>query len=194
LLHYVGNAVLWQSSNRIQADRIDIDRDRKTLLADGQVISQFEDNKKGKPAVAQPIFTIVRAQRMAYSDADRQAVYTGGANLTRPNMTVKSATIRAFLNDDKSDADSRINHAFSDGAVEIVQSAGKRQRIGMAEHAEYYTEEGKVILSGGEPQLKDTLRGNTTRGETLTYFTDDDRLTVDGGKKPVRTDLRRKKR
>ena len=29
-----------------------------------------------------------------------------------------------------------------------------RQRVGNSEHAEYYTDEGKVILSGGEPKLE----------------------------------------
>ena len=92
--------VLWQSSNRIQADRIDIDRDKKNLIADGQVVSEFKDNDKdddaegaptvkAKPVPAQPIFTIVKAEHMVYTDQDRQAVYTGGANFWRPNLTVK---------------------------------------------------------------------------------------------------------
>jgi lipopolysaccharide export system protein LptA len=201
LIHYIGNAVVWQSSNRIQADRIDIDRDKKSLIADGQVISQFEDKKKDAPAdkkaLPQPasaLFTVVKAQHMTYTDADRQAVYTGGVNFWRGGLTVKSATLKAFLNDDKSNADSRINHAFADGAVEIVQAAKDRQRIGNSEHAEYYTEEGKIILTGGEPQLKDSLKG-TSRGQKLTYFTDDDKLIMDGApQKPVKTELRKKKR
>jgi lipopolysaccharide export system protein LptA len=200
LIHYIGNAVVWQSSNRIQADRIDIDRDKKSLVADGQVISQFEDKKKedpkkkAKPEAGTPIFTIVKSQHMTYTDADRQAVYTGGTNFWRAGLTVKSATLKSFLNDSKSDADSRINHAIADGAVEIVQAGKDRQRVGNSEHAEYYTDEGKIILTGGEPQLKDSLRG-TTRGDRLTYFTEDDKLIVDGApQKPVKTELRKKKR
>ncbi|HZL57354.1 MAG TPA: LptA/OstA family protein, partial [Bryobacteraceae bacterium] len=59
LIHYTGNAVVWQSSNRIQADKIDIDRDKKSIVADGQVVSQFldkekkdADDKKAKPVSA----------------------------------------------------------------------------------------------------------------------------------------------
>jgi lipopolysaccharide export system protein LptA len=200
LIHYIGNAVVWQSSNRIQADRIDIDRDKKSLVADGQVISQFQDKKKADPAIKaktdplSPVFTIVKSQHMTYTDADRQAVYTGGTNFWRAGLTVKSATLKSFLNDNKSDADSRINHAIADGAVEIVQAAKDRQRIGNSEHAEYYTDEGKIILTGGEPLLKDSLRGNT-RGDKLTYFTEDDKLMVDGApQKPVKTELHKKKR
>ena len=36
VIHYAGNAVLWQSSNRIQADRIDVDRTKKMLTAGRQ--------------------------------------------------------------------------------------------------------------------------------------------------------------
>jgi len=213
LIHYVGNAVLWQASNRIQADRIDVDRDKKMLVADGQVISQFQDNdksdeaksddkdsggsgadeKKPKPAAAQPIFTIVKAQHMVYTDQDRQAIYTGGANFWRPTLTVKCATLKAFLNDNKSDQDSRINHAFADGSVDILEISPGRQRIGNSEHAEYYADEGKIILTGGAPRLHDTVRGDST-GEKLTYFTDDNKLLIDGNlQKQVRTHLKKKK-
>jgi lipopolysaccharide export system protein LptA len=192
-IHYLGNAVLWQTSNRIQADKIDIDRDKKMLVADGQVVSQFQDNAK-PPAVKTSIFSVVRAPHMVYTDADRQAVYSGGANFTRPSMTVKSTTLKAFLNDDKSDEDSRINHAFADGKVEIVETNPKRKRVGTSEHAEYYSDEGKVVLAGGSPLLTDSVKGDT-RGETLTYFTDDEKLIVGGApQKQTTTHLKKKKR
>jgi lipopolysaccharide export system protein LptA len=184
LIHYDGNAVVWQTSNRIQADRIDIDRDKKSLIADGKVITQFEDKPKDETASktaqpASPTYTIVKSQHMVYTDPDRLANYTGGVDFWRPAMTVKSATLKAYLNEQDSDADSRINHAFGDGKVEIVQFAADRQRVGNSEHAEYYTDEGKVILTGGEPKLNDTKRGNT-RGDKLTWFTNEDRLVVEG--------------
>ena len=199
LIHYAGNAVVWQTSNRIQAERIDIDRDKKSLVADGKVVTQFEDKPKHEDAPAkqpakpgQPMFTIVKSQRMVYTDPDRQAHYSGGVDFWRPAMTVKSATLKAFLNEQDSDADSRINHAFGDGKVEVVQYAPDRQRVGNSEHAEYYTEEGKVILSGGEPKLNDSKRGNTT-GEKLTWFTDDDRLIIEGApEKKGKSHLRKK--
>jgi lipopolysaccharide export system protein LptA len=193
LIHYIGNAVLWQASNRIQADRIDIDRDRRSLVADGQVISQFEDKSDSK-SKTQSTFTIVKAPHLVYTDSDRQAVYSGGADFSRPGMTVKCVTLKAFLNGDDSDADSRINRAFGDGAVRITHTGAGRQRIGSGEHTEYYSEDGRIVLFGGEPQLQDTLRGNT-RGGKLTYYTDDDRLVVDGAERaPVRTELRKGKR
>jgi lipopolysaccharide export system protein LptA len=127
----------------------------------------------------QPIFTVVKSQHMIYTDQDRLANYSGGVDFRRPTLTVKSTALKAWLNEQDSDADSRINHAFGEGKVEIVQVEPDRQRIGTGEHAEYYTDGGKIVLSGGGAQLNDTKRGNT-KGGKLTYFTDDDRLLVDG--------------
>jgi lipopolysaccharide export system protein LptA len=65
--------------------------------------------------------------------------------------------------------------------------------VGTGEHGEYYTDDGKIVLNGGNPQLKDTLRGDT-KGEQLVYFTDDDRLIVSGApKNPVQSHLHRRK-
>jgi len=207
LIHYAGNAVVWQTSNRIQADRIDIDRDKKSIVADGKVVTEFQDKPKAdadspvppaKPAQAgkptQPMFTIVKSPHMLYTDPDRLANYTGGVDFWRPTMTVKSASLKAYLNEQDSDADSRVNHAFGDGKVEVVQFTPDRRRVGNSEHAEYYTDEGKVVLSGGEPKLNDSKTGNDTRGDKLTWFTDDDRLIIEGApEKKGRSRLRKKK-
>lgn len=187
---YEGDAVLWQGSNRVQADRIDIDRDESSLLAKGNVISQFVDKpkeEKDKDGKAKPktiaatpksaIFTIVRAPELLYTDEDRIALYKGGVVLNRPDMNVKSKELRAYLND--SSADSSLDRAFADGAVEILQNRNQRTRTGTSEHAEYYTKDQKVILTGGQPQMVDSLKGNT-KGKQLTYFANDDRLLVNG--------------
>jgi lipopolysaccharide export system protein LptA len=212
LMHYAGNAAVWQTANRVQADRIDIDRDKKSIVADGKVVTQFEDKPKAEndagaagsgPAAKpgnslgtsgkQPTFTIVKAPHMVYTDEERLALYTGGVDFWRPAMTVKTVTLKAYLNDQDSDADSKVNRAFGDGKCEVVQYAPDRHRVGNGEHAEYYTEDGKVVLSGGQPKLSDSKTGNDTRGEKLTWFTDDDRLIVEGApKQQTQSHLRKK--
>ena len=182
-IQYEGNAVAWQGANRIQADRIEIDRDEEVMRAKGSVISQFVDKPKkgkdGKPAPATPqnIFTVVRAPEMVYSDEDRLAHYTGGVVLTRPDMNVKSSEIKAYLND--SESDSSLDRALADGSVVIVQSRPGRTVTGTSEHAEYYAQENRIVLTGGQPQFVDTVKG-TTKGEKLTYFANNDRLLVNG--------------
>lgn len=211
-IHYEGNAVVWQGPNRIQADRIDIDRDNEALKAAGHVISTFVDRQKppkeskndtkkdadkkeasAKPATpAAPVFTVVRAPELTYTDEDRMAYYKGGVILNKPGMNVKSRELKAFLNE--SDADNSVDKAFADGAVEIVQTTPKRTRTGTGEHAEYYVKEEKVILEGGQPLMVDSLKGNT-RGKQLTYFANSDKLLVNGveSQRATSTILRNKK-
>lgn len=183
---YEGDAVLWQGANRLQADRVEIEREKRTLAARGRVVSQFLDRSKtGKGG-----FTVIRAPEMTYTDDERLAYYKGGVNLTRPGMTIQGREIRAYLRDSKSD--SSLDRAVADGKVEIVQSAAGRTRTGTAEHAEYYEEDQRAILTGGEPQLVDSARGGRTRGQRLTYYADRDRLIVEGaGGRPAVSRLKK---
>jgi lipopolysaccharide export system protein LptA len=62
-VHYEGNAVVWQTANRTQADKIDIDRDKKILVATGHVISEFIDqdnNQSDTPPSATPPKTVTQ--------------------------------------------------------------------------------------------------------------------------------------
>ena len=202
-IRYDGGAVLWQGANRLQADVVEIDRDNGILKAHGNVISQLQDKKSEKKRAAAdkdqaPLFTVVTAPDMVYTDDTRLADYTGGAMLDRPGLRVNSKEIRAFLkppDDPKENAKSEpkgsgdakpaenqgssLDHAFADGGVQIVETAKGRTRTGTADHAEYYVSDAKVILRQGKPQLVDTTKG-TTRGRELTYFANNDRLLVNG--------------
>ena len=189
LMHYIANAQVWQGGSKILGDRIDIDRKQKLITADGHVFSQLQDSAKtgpdGKPGPVPPA-TLVRAQKLVYTDTNRLAIYTGDVSLARAGLTVKCATMQAYMNDGKpvdgKTPDSRIDRALADGKVEVVQTAATRLRVGTSDHGEYYTDEGKIILTGGRPHLKDSL-GSDVTGERLTYFTNDDKLQGDGGPK-----------
>jgi len=210
-IHYEGNAVAWQGSNRVEADRLDIDRDAGTMEAEGKVVSQFvdkdkdkdKDGKKGdgkstvktkpkpKTPAAPPVFTVVHAPHLMYTDETRIAIYSGGVLLQRSDdLTVTSKEIKAYLND--ADADSSLNKTVAEGAVKIVSSARAKLRTGTAEHSEYYADDGKVILSGGRPLLVDSKEGKT-QGDQLTWWANDDRLLVNGvPTSPVKSIVRKK--
>lgn len=215
LVKYDGDVVLWQSANRIQADHVEIDREKRILIADGHVVTQSREDKKDadpptsaaapgsfaaaseggsskppapkaaasesasqKPAEPAPtIFTLVKAPHLVYTDTDRLAHYSGGVFLNRAGLQVKAIDLRSWLNEEG--ADNRLQKAFADGAVEVVQVGPIRTRTGTSEHAEYYTDEDKIILRGGDPQMHDSIRGST-RGAELTYYSDDDRFLVNG--------------
>ena len=136
------------------------------------------------PAVTAAVYTVVRAPEMLYEDDSKLAHYTGGVKLTRDHMTVNSHELKAFFkaNQDKDSDESSLDHAFADGAVVVTQVAPDRTRTGTAEHAEFYTDDDRLVLNGGAPNFVDSLRGST-KGHQLIYYSDDDRLIVDGEKK-----------
>jgi lipopolysaccharide export system protein LptA len=187
-LHYEGNAVVWQGVNRVEADRIDIDRTRQIFEAHGKVVSQFADKSPNKTAGEKadarkptaapvPVFTVVKAPDLVYTDDTRIADYRGGAAMVRPGLIVNGKELKAYLNE--RDADTSLNHAFAEGAVKIVSTEDKRTRTGTGEHGEYYAAEKKVILNGGDALLVDSLKGQT-RGKQLTWWSNNDRLLVNG--------------
>ena len=224
-IHYEGDVSMWQGANRIQASVIDLDREKRGLVADGNVVTNLweqpkdEDSKDDPKPAGQnqkasqqnpkavqpnsksgqqnqktgeqktgeqkkstaPVLTVVHAPHLVYTEANRLAVYSGGVTLNRPGLNVKAKALQAFLAE--SGADSRLERAFADGAVEIVQNSRLAARTGSAEHAEYYTGEQKVYLKGGAPKLverKLSGKQDTTEGNELTYFANDDRLLVNG--------------
>lgn len=182
-IHYEGDAKAWQGANRVTGDRLDIDQLTHIMTARGKVETQFADkNVKTGPAM----FTTVRAADLEYSTETRIAHYTGGVHMERPGLTVDSKELRAYLKN--SDSDSSLDKAFADGAVKIVSTTsvpkkGKRIRTGTSEHGEYYVDEQRVYLSGGQPAVVDSEKGRTaTQGQgcDLTWWANDDRLQVGG--------------
>jgi lipopolysaccharide export system protein LptA len=195
LIHYEGGAVMTQGANRIQADAIDLDREKKTLAANGSVMTDLWEKPKGDAAKpgqqtppAGPVRTVVRAPKLVYTDADRLAFYSGGANLVRGPLKVNSKELRAYLN---SGGDSSLDKAFADGAVEIVQTVPGRTRTGTGEHAEYYAADQKVVLRGARAKMADSVSG-VSEGRELTYYANDDRLLGSGAADdPVKTRINR---
>jgi lipopolysaccharide export system protein LptA len=193
-VRYEGDAVLWQGADRLEAETVEIDRDNNLLKAHGHVLSQLLDktkdqdapkdgkthadpSQKGASKASLRIFTVVKAADLDYNDDTRLAHYTGGVTLERPDMTVKALDVHAYLRNDSDD--SSLDHALADGQVQVHKKMPDRTRDAASDHAEYYVDEDKVILEGGQPRLIDSTRG-TTRGEKLTWYSSDDRLLVDG--------------
>ncbi len=104
---------------------------------------------------------------MVYTEDSRLTHYTGGIQLSRPGLQVKSQELRAFLAE--AGADSRVEKAYADGAVEIFSTGKDRTRNGTGEHAEYYTDgsESDPARTLGDDGGKDRSpmpQPNTTEG------------------------------
>ncbi len=203
-IHYEGKAgspaMIRQGSNRVTADRLDIDRKRHVLEAHGKTVSQFVDKAKAKDdkgKTATNPYTIVTAPDLVYSDETRLAVYKGDVQLKRPGMTVNSHELQAYLKD--ANSDSSLDKAIADGAVTIVSnqlaSAGKpaRKRTSSSEHAEYYADDGKVVIEGGNPELVDTTKTEKATGQQMTWFANDNDLIIIAGEHPAESVIRKKK-
>jgi len=201
---YAGNVVLWQGANRIEADVIDIDKDKHMLTAHGNVVSNLWEQPKddAKKKSASPVLTKVRAPDLVYTDTNRLAIYSGGVKLDRTGMQLRSRELRAWLAD--SGSDSSLDHAFADGAVDILGSSNGRTYHSNSEHAEYYTKapcppdivpgigpciEPKLLLNGGRTKLVRTIKGSPTtmEGSELTYWENDDRLLMKGDPQGINT-------
>jgi lipopolysaccharide export system protein LptA len=180
-----------KAHGKVVSEFVDKDKDKdkdKDQKKDGKATAKTKAAPKaGGPA---PIFTVVHAPDLVYTEETRIAVYSGGVLLQRPDMKVTGKEIKAFLND--ADADSSLNKTVSDGGVKIVSTAKLKVRTGTSEHSEYYADEGKVIMSGGTPQLVDSKEGKT-QGDQLTWWANDDRLLVNGvPNNPVKSIVRKK--
>src|SRR5262249_53266936 len=46
VIHYEGKVLMWQGSNRIQADAVDVNREKRTLVAGGNVVSSLWEKPK----------------------------------------------------------------------------------------------------------------------------------------------------
>jgi lipopolysaccharide export system protein LptA len=180
---YEGGARVWQGANRITAETIEIDRDKHTIVADGNVVTEAWEQPKddAKKKSTAPALTRVYAPHLVYTDQDRLAYYSGGVKLERPDLHLKSKELHAWLADSK--AESQLDKAFADGGVEISGARRENAYTGTSEHMEYYTDEQKVILNGGTPQLVRTVPGKSptvVKQRELIYFVNDGKLMGTG--------------
>ena len=168
-IRYEGNALMWQGSNRIQADRIDIDRQTGRLQAQGNVVTQLLDTTETQKQKKGPVFTIVKAPQMLYLDKERVAHYQGGVVLNRGTMVVNSRELRAFLKEDEKGGSS-LDHAFADGAVKIVDTTPLRTRTGTSEHAEYHVSEAKVAFKRRTTAARRLCQRHYARPAAYVFF------------------------
>jgi lipopolysaccharide export system protein LptA len=118
----------------------------------------------------------IRADRFEYFDLARKAAYRGHVRMDSSGATLECDRLDAYFTEPGPGAPSQLDHAVADDHVTLL----KPGRRATGNHADYFAREGKVVMTGGPPTLYDTEKGFTT-GRSLTFFTSDDSLIVDGG-------------
>lgn len=172
---YEGGARLWQKVNRIEANKIVVDRTAKTLDAEGDVRSTL----RGDENDAQPV--LVQSKKLLYQEQERQARYRGAVRLSRGPLRVRGEELDANMAEE---AGASLRSAEARGDVEVLQTESGHK--GFGDKAQYDAASEQVILDG-KPARALNPRGEETRGARLIYKIDDEGLRVEGGAEPAFT-------
>lgn len=178
IARYTGGARLWQGPNIVEAPAIEFDRQQRSIVAQGandkrvqSVFVQVDKNGKTSPVV-------VTAAKLAYVDAQRRARYTGGVVAKGADLTITADSVDVILNaagqgTSSASAPSQLNQIVAQNTVAIQQT----NRRATGDKLVYTASDGKFVLTGGPPMVADAEHG-TIRGDSLTFFSHDDRIVV----------------
>ena len=194
---YTGDARLWQNANVVEAPRLQFDRDRRSLLAQG--LAQGMSQR----SLAQPVSTVlvqvdksgratpvrITSARLDYVDAERKIVLGGGVTAKSSDATLSGQEMTVFLLPQSQTRQSPATAGpGTAGQVERIVAEGKVVIAQPTRHATgdrlvYTAAEDKFVLTGGSssgpPSIFDAERGKIT-GDSLTFFRHDDRVLVEG--------------
>jgi len=114
----------------------------------------------------------IKSNELSADNKGKTAIFTGKVVAKQGDVTIFCDKMTVYYGAVQGDVDK----IEADGNVRIVQE----NRTGLAAHAVYDSRAGKVILTGGGPKV---MQGaDTVSGEIITYFLDDDRSSVTGGR------------
>jgi lipopolysaccharide export system protein LptA len=210
---YQGNVRLWQDANVITAPSIQFDRDRRSLVAQGNslqpvstVLVQASDKPRSKKSGSVgeskanknhvgelPETIAITSARLIYTDAERRAHYEGGVAAKGTEFSASAETVDAYLQARSQATEiqqvgelGRLERMVAEGKVIVTQPG----RLAQGEKLLYTATDNKFVLTGGPPSIFDAERGKIT-GVSLTFFQADDRVLVEGeASTPVVTQTR----
>lgn len=191
---FEGNAVLWQGEMRLRAQRVKILRKEERLEAEQEVVAEIPDARGGATGARAQTVSVVRAPSMVYEGKERRVRFSGGVRLLRPGMTVESRHLLGFFSEEAAGGKTgtRLERLEAERDVVILEEARGRKRTGRGERAEYFPEEERIVLSGGNPSVEDAIRG-ITRGAVITWYGRQDRMIVDNeGRGPAVSRVKQK--
>jgi lipopolysaccharide export system protein LptA len=162
----------------VEAQNIDFDQKARTIAAQGDrkrpVSSVFlQVDPKGKASTL-----VVTAPRLNYADHERQARYSGGVTARGEDGVMTADRADVFLNAagvSRSTGPSQLDHITANTGVLVQQ----RERRAEGEKLLYTAATQRWVITGGSPMLSDPVNG-TVRGDSLTFYSRDDRVVVEG--------------
>ncbi|PYP84504.1 MAG: LPS export ABC transporter periplasmic protein LptC [Candidatus Angelobacter sp. Gp1-AA117] len=171
------NARLWQAANIIEAPIISFDREHRSLQAQGsaqgKVSAVFvQPDKNGKTTPVN-----VTADKLSYVDAERKAVFSGNVLVRGAETTMNADTVQVLLLPRGNQASSQLDRIIAQGEITIQQ----QERKATGNQLVYTAQDEKFVLTaadGKRPSIFDAEHGQIT-GDSLTFYTHDDRVLVD---------------
>jgi lipopolysaccharide export system protein LptA len=135
------------------------------------VFVQVDKNGKATPVV-------VTAARLSYVDSDRTARFTGGVLAKGADLTVSAGSVDVVLNatvqgPKTPNSPAQLNQVVAENHVVIQEKA----RRATGEKLIYTASDGKFVLTGGPPTVADAEHG-TIRGDSLTFYSHEDKIVV----------------
>ncbi len=180
IARYTGGARIWQGANIVEAPTLEFNRDQRSVVAQGtatQAVSSVfvQVDKSGKTT---PV--VVTAASLNYVDAERRARFSGGVLAKGPDLMITAGHVDVYLHPAStrgalaSGGPSQLERMVAENRV-VIQEAGRRAT---GEKLVYTASDGKFVLTGGPPTVTDPDRG-TLRGDSLTFYSHDDRVVVE---------------
>ena len=168
---YTINARGWQDDNFIKADRIELYQDDKHMVAIGNVESAlYQAKQETSPGKREVVPGFATAERMTYSDTDRKIHYEGAVKARQGTDRIEASFVDVYLEQETSE----VNHMNAEGNVVLTQPG----RRGVGEKLAYTSEDGRAVLTGKSARVDDVEKGSTM-GSQLTFYSRDDRISVE---------------
>ena len=161
----------WQDDSFIKADRIELYKDDKRMVAIGNVESAlYQARQETTPGKREVVPGFATADRMTYSDAERKIRYEGSVKSRQGSDRLEASAVDVYLMQETNEVD-RLN---ADGNVVLIQPG----RRGVGDKFAYTSEDGRAVLTGKSARVDDVEKG-ATMGSQLTFYSRDDRISVE---------------
>ncbi len=143
------------------------------------VVAQKNIDTGGPPSDPEADKIHISAQRLISNTTENQAEFIGDVKAWQGETSITADRLQFFFS-----ADNKVKGNSPTQNLEKLVATGNVEikfdnRLAVARQAVYITAQRKLILTG--PDATVTSDENTVTGQTITFYRDEGRFTVDGG-------------
>ena len=191
-LTFSGGVRGWQGDRNLASDRIVLDQNERSLLAEGNVTTRAP-RETTRPGVSEGDFVQIRSDRLYYAEASGLAVYERGVRVRLAEGWIEAGRLEVELSADNDIREIRAFDAVQLEFREPVVDGAPRLMTGLADRMTYRPLDATITLYGDQApawvQRVGEGRGKTS-GRELSYRLDVGTLAVvsgDEGPAKIRT-------